>query len=181
MLTRSMFADAGSRFNFMIPPLSKKGRARPMVGPRFSGKSESEHVEHRSRLNLFQFRRRIDEPLVPGAAQPDQDGDVLLAIDRKGHGRCVDAATGVELPQLLQRFGIVRRHFAGWLAGEDKVRSRKHAAQIGERRLQLAGDLAGGYIDRRHASGDLERLARAATGPELPWLQLVRRRYLDLD
>src|SRR5215216_2688032 len=72
-------------------------------------------------------------------------------------------------------------HFAGWLTGKDEVGGRKDAAQIGERRFQFAGDLAGRYIDRRHAAGDLDRLAWAAAGPELPRLQFVRRHHLDLD
>src|SRR5215217_7764850 len=72
-------------------------------------------------------------------------------------------------------------HFAGWLTGEDEVGSRKDAAQIGERRFHFTSDLAGGHVDRRHAAGDLERLARAAAGPELPRFQFVGGHHLDLD
>src|SRR6185503_14868822 len=117
-----------------------------LADPPIFGMSERENVEHRSRLHLLQFGCRIDEPLVPGPAQADQNGEVLFAINREGHWRCVDAATRVELPELLQRLGIKRHHFAGWLAGEDEIRSRKHPSQIRERGFQFAGDLAGGYV-----------------------------------
>ena len=107
--------------------------------------------------------------------RPTRNGVVPFAIDRKGHRRCVDAAAGVELPEFLQRLGVKRHHFAGWLTAEDEVGRRQDASQIRERRFHFAGDLAGGHIDRCHAAGDLERLARATAGPELPRLQFVRQ------
>src|SRR5215475_11796670 len=82
---------------------------------------EREHVEHRSRLHPFQLRRGIDEPLVPGAALPDQDRNILLAVDREGHRRSVDAATRVELPELLQRLAVKCRHLARGLTGEHQI------------------------------------------------------------
>src|SRR6478609_11865394 len=94
---------AGKIFKFIIASLVVEEVGGTAVGsPSVSGISEGEHVEHRSRLYLLQLRRCIDEPLVPGAAQADQNGDVLLAVDRKGHRRCVDAVASIELPEFLQ-------------------------------------------------------------------------------
>ena len=61
--------------------------------------SECKHVEHRAGLNSLQLRGGIDEPLVPGAAQADQDGDVLFAIDRKRHRRSLNSRVQREAPQ----------------------------------------------------------------------------------
>src|ERR1700749_1401185 len=83
--------------------------------------SEGEHVERRPRLHLLQLRRGIDEPLVPGAAHPDQDRDVLLAIDAEGHRRRIDATAGVELPLLLQRLAVERQDFSRRLSGEHQI------------------------------------------------------------
>src|ERR1700730_3865443 len=144
-------------------------------------RSECKHVEHRAGLHPLQFRGGVDEPLVPGAAQADQDRDVLLAVDREAHRWCIDTSARVELPALLQCFGVKRHHFAGGLAREDQIGCRENAAQIRVRRFQLARDFAGGYVDRGHAAGDLERLARPAAGPEITRLQLLRSRLLDGD
>src|SRR6185369_16050530 len=132
--------------------------------------SECEDVQHRAGLYLLQLGRRIDKPLVPCPAQADQDGQVLLAINREGDRRCVDAASGVELPELLQTLSIERHHFSRRLAGKDQVRRGENATEIGEGRLRLAGDLAGRHIDGRYAAGDLERLARSAARPEFTGL-----------
>jgi hypothetical protein len=58
----------------------------------------------------------------------------------------------------------MRRHFARRLTGEDEVGSRKHSAQIGERRFHFGGDLAGSHIDGCYAAGDFDGMARATTG-----------------
>src|SRR4051794_23051526 len=82
---------------------------------------QSEDVERRTRLNAFQLGRRIDEPFVPGAAQTNEDREILLAIDRERHRWSVDAAASVEFPELLQRFGVYCYYFARGLAGEDQI------------------------------------------------------------
>src|SRR5260221_591779 len=92
----------------------RKKQADRAVAPSARGcvMSESKHVKHRAGLNPLQLRSGIDEPLVPGAAQADQDRDVLLAVDREAHRRCIDAAAGLEFPALLQCFGVERHHLA---------------------------------------------------------------------
>src|SRR6476469_3296660 len=82
-------------------------------------------------------------PTARALTSPPPRSFILFAINRKGHRRCVEAAARVELPKFLQRLGVKRHHFAGWLTGEDEVGSREDAAQIGERRFHFAGDLAG--------------------------------------
>src|SRR5882757_10259776 len=82
-------------------------RGRPLARPPAPATSEGEHVEHRARLHPLQLGCGIDEPLVPCTAEADQDRDILLAIDREGHRRRVDATAGVELPEFCQRLGVV--------------------------------------------------------------------------
>ena len=134
-----------------------------------SGRSsvQGEDVKHGTRLYGFQFRCRIDKPLVPGPTLPDQDGDVLLPIGGEGHRRRIHAAAGVEAPQRLQGLGVERGHLAVRLAVEHQVRGRQQAAQHRIRRLELADFLPGGDIDRGHAAGDALVLIRAATGEHL--------------
>src|SRR4029453_14802942 len=66
----------------------RRGWSRPpLEWDRGQSASEREHVEHRARLNLLQFRRGLDEPLVPGAAEADQDDEKLLAVCLERHRR----------------------------------------------------------------------------------------------
>src|SRR5277367_6870477 len=113
-------------------------------GPRASPSLDvlqSEDVEHGARLHLLQLGRRVDEPLVPGAAQADEDRDILLAVYGERHRRRAHAAAGVEAPELLQRLAVEREHFSGRFAGEYQFRGRQSAAEERELGLVLARDL----------------------------------------
>src|ERR1700748_3362931 len=99
--------------------------------------SEREYVEHRAGLNSLQLGRCIDEPLIPGATEANQDGDILFAVDREGHRWRIDASPGVEVPELLQCLGVERHDLARGLAREDQVGCREYAAQIREWRFKF--------------------------------------------
>ena len=122
----------------------------------------------------------LDEPFVPGATQPHQNGDVLLAVDREGHRGRVDAGIGVKLPQLGERLGVERIDLAGWMAGEHKLGSCQQAPEHRVLGLELGGDLAGGDVDRRDASRDRQLGHRTATDEGLAWLIVAGLGLLDV-
>src|ERR1700722_9225611 len=159
---------------------AQKRRGRALLTRGLALPSEPEDVESRSWLHFLQLRRALDEPLVPGAAHADQNGDILLAIDREGHRRRAHAAAGVELPQTLQGLRIERVHRTRRVSGELQVRSRQDSGEIRELRLMLAQDLAGRDVDRCDAARDPERLRRSAAGEEVARLVLLLFR-LDRD
>src|SRR5262252_7335597 len=58
---------------------------------------QSEHEQHRLIAHLAKLRR-VDEPGPGVAAEPRQDGEVLLAAGLEGHRRRVDAGADIDLP-----------------------------------------------------------------------------------
>ncbi len=67
---------------------------------------QSEHEQHRLVAHLAKLRR-VDEPGPGVAAEPRQDGDVLLAAGLEGHRRRVDAGADIDLPQLLKAYVVI--------------------------------------------------------------------------
>src|SRR5579875_563931 len=104
--------------------------------------SEAEHEKRRAWCDPLQIRRAVDEPLIPGAALADQDGDVFLAVDGKRDRRSADPAAGAEIIKFLQGLGIQGKEVAVRLAREHQIRRGKNAAKQRVRCFKLAGDLA---------------------------------------
>ena len=74
--------------------------------------------------------------------------DVLLAVERIGSGRSVDAGTGKERPQDVAALRIVGAEPAVAFTSEHETAGgRQGAAHHGQRRLLLPGDLAGVVVD----------------------------------
>src|SRR5258707_15867142 len=67
---------------------------------------QSEHEQHRLVAHLAKLRR-VDEPGPGVAAEPRQDGDVLLAAGLEGHRRRVDAGADIDLPHLLKAYVVI--------------------------------------------------------------------------
>ena len=101
-------ADAGAR----APARTAIATAQPPARPArlritsHSRRSQPEHVQHRGASTMFLSSGALAQRRV-ALARADQHGDVLLAVDRVGDRRRVDAGAGVEAPHLLQ--GLARR------------------------------------------------------------------------
>ncbi len=74
---------------------------------------QPEHVEHCRPRHVAQFRSPGDPRLGigdlsrwPHAARTRRDRDVLLAVDRIGHGRRVEARADIDPPQHIERLVI---------------------------------------------------------------------------
>ena len=68
---------------------------------------QAEHEQHRRRRVVPQFRRGTEHLVAHGGAC--QDRDVLLAVDREGDGRRVNAGADVEAPHFLQCPRVIGR------------------------------------------------------------------------
>src|SRR5215475_6538035 len=115
-------------------------------GERLLRRSQSEHVQHRrSRgvLELGKFRQRLLRLL-----RSYEYRDILLAVDRVGDRRSVDAGARVEAPEFLQGLGVERVESAVERAVEDEIAGgRKRAAVVGILHLKQRLGLAGQRID----------------------------------
>src|SRR5450432_2334791 len=78
---------------------------------RAAGKCEHQH----------HIAQRISELIVPTAC----DGDVLLAVHRVAHRRCIASGATIECPQRFSCAGIVRVEVAISLAREDEIAGRR--------------------------------------------------------
>src|SRR6516164_1648948 len=83
----------------------------------FMAASQPEHEDHGRARHILHFRRA--RQLVPGIAEQARcDGDILLAVDRIGDRRGVEAGAQIEAPELLERL-IVEGH-------DGAVKQRRH-------------------------------------------------------
>src|ERR1700751_5835476 len=106
-------------------------------------RSEREDVEHR-RVALVLHLGRVDELGARGIARTRRNCEILLAVDREGHGRRREAGAAIDLPELLQGRVVEGRHGPVYESGEDEpTRGRKRAAVVwigqSDRLLDLAG------------------------------------------
>ena len=117
------------------------------------------------------------------------DDNVLLAVDRVGGRRRVDAGSGKERPQDLAALGVIGPEPAVALAGEHETAGRgERAAHHRQRRLHLPLDLAGVVVDggdvaealqvRDHLEGAAEPQLAVGIGRAL---DLVGHRLVQVD
>src|SRR5258707_15550841 len=78
-------------------PMAGSGRTRWLLRPTLP--SQTEHEDHRGAAAEVALLRRGRKPAHGVAGEAGGDGDVLLAIDRVGHRRRVDAGADIEAPQ----------------------------------------------------------------------------------
>src|SRR5260221_10286179 len=104
----------GYRIGFLA--VDRRGSGRRRLRPDTASQAEDE--EHRARRHLLETLGRVDEPFVPGAAQTDEDGDILLAVDGEGHRRCGDAGLGGGIPEVIERLWVEAVDHARLIAGQ---------------------------------------------------------------
>ena len=110
------------------------------------GPSETKYEQHRLIAHVAKLgRHRVDVQRI--AVEPRLNRHILFTADLKGHGRSVDAASEVEVPQAVQGGIIVGGHRPVGEAGDQEATCRSESgAVVGIRDVQPILDLAREWV-----------------------------------
>jgi hypothetical protein len=107
---------------------------------------QPEHEQHGLVPHLAQFGGQ-DEPALGNLAQSRHDGDILPAARLKGNWRSVEAASDIDLPQLLEAHVVIGSERSIAKAGEHEAAGcRECSAVVGIGYAHPVLDLAGKRI-----------------------------------
>src|SRR6516162_408217 len=156
----SCFMTLSSTAAAAPPTASASDRLKNAIA--FMAASQPEHEDHGRARHILHFRRA--RQLVPGIAEQARcDGDILLAVDRIGDRRGVEAGAQIEAPELLERL-IVECHDGAveQRRYHDAAGGRQRAGKVRIGHLVAQLHLRGRGVDRDDARGDAARIRRGA-------------------
>ena len=108
-----------------------------------------EHEDH-GRVGQMPHLRRARELVLGVPEQAGGNRDILLAVDRIGHRRRIEAGADIDLPQLLERL-VVERHDRAveQRRDHDAAGGREHAGGVRIRQVLARTCFIGRGVDQR--------------------------------
>ena len=149
-IVQKVFEDYADAYAKDCPMKSRRELFKPEDG-KVRKNSQPEHEDHRGLRQVAHFHRT--RQLVAGIAeQAGGDGDVLLAADRIGHGRGIEAGARIDLPQLFEGFIVDREDGAvDQRRDDDAAGGGERTAVVRVRQLLALLEFAGAWIEHDDA------------------------------